>query len=36
MTLHGIVDYDFRRMASYEFNLFEHIILYKFWYKILE
>lgn len=36
VNLQGIVDYDFRTMPSYEFNIFDHIILYKFWYKILE
>ena len=34
--LQGITEYDFRTMSSYEFNLFEHMLLYRFWYKILE
>lgn len=32
----GLPPHDFRMYASYEFSLFEHVVLYKFWYKLLE
>lgn len=28
--------YDFRTFGTQEFNIFEHVLLYKYWYKILE
>ena len=28
--------HDFRAMASYELNIFEHVLLYRFWYKLVE
>lgn len=34
--LYGISQYDFRLLATWEFSFFEHILLYRFWYKMLE
>ena len=34
--LYGMSQYDFRVLASWEFTIFEHVMLYRFWYKILE
>ena len=28
--------YDFRLNASYEFTIFEHVLLYRLWYKLME
>ena len=27
---------DFRTMGTWEFSIFEHVMLYRFWYKIAE
>ena len=35
-SLHGHPNCDFRNMSTYEFSIFEHVMLYKFWYKLLE
>lgn len=34
--LYGISQYDFRVLANWEFSIFEHVMLYRFWYKMLE
>ena len=34
--LYGMMEYDFRVMATWEFSIFEHIMLYRFWYKFIE
>jgi hypothetical protein len=28
--------FDFRTMGTWEFSIFEHIMLYRFWFKIVE
>ena len=35
-NLYGHPNCDFRNMSTYEFSIFEHVMLYKFWYKLLE
>ena len=32
----NIAPFDFQTLPFNEFSLFEHILLYKFWYKILD
>lgn len=36
LKLHNLPPHDLRTMASHELSIFEHILLYRFWYKILE
>jgi len=35
-SLTGISPHDFRTFDTYELSMFEHIILFRFWHKILE
>jgi hypothetical protein len=36
IKLYEIAPYDFRTFGTCEFSIFDHILLYKFWYKIME
>jgi hypothetical protein len=33
---HDFPPHDFRLNASYEFTIFEHVLLYRLWYKLME
>ena len=36
VKLFDLAPYDFRTFGTYQFSIFEHVFLYKFWYKILD
>ena len=36
VEFHDFPPHDFRLNASYEFSIFEHVLLYRLWYKIME
>jgi len=35
-SLVGLSPHDFRNFASFDMSLFEHILFYRFWYKLME